>query len=52
MITKIEREREKRRERKRGDVLNNMLVTLFVSHFETSPLNAEAYPNTIKRDIK
>ena len=42
MITKIEREREKRRERKRGDVLAVMWVTLFVSHFEISPLNAEA----------
>ena len=29
-----------------------MLVTLFVSHFERSPLNAEAYENAIKRDIK
>ena len=29
-----------------------MLVTLLVSHFERSPLNAEAPLNAIKRDIK
>ena len=37
MITKIEREREERK--KERDVLFPMLVTLFVSHFERSPLN-------------
>ena len=40
------------REKKERDVLATMLVTLFISHFERSPLNAEALPNTIKRDIK
>ena len=29
-----------------------MSVTFFVSHFERSPLNAEAESNAIKRDIK
>ena len=45
-------EREKRRERKRGDVLYVMSVTLFVSHLERSPLNTETPQNAIKRDIK
>ena len=40
------------RGKKERDVLFSMLVTLFVSHFERSPLNAEASRNAIKRDIK
>ena len=51
MITKIEREREKRGEKERN-VLYPMVVTLFVSHFERSLLNTEAPQNAIKRDIK
>ena len=48
MNTRTERgERKKER-----DVLYAMLVTLFVSHFERSPLNTEAEENAIKRDIK
>ena len=43
------RKEERKKER---DVLLYMLVTLFVSHFERSLLNAEAELNTIKRDIK
>ena len=47
MNTRTEKKREKER-----DVLPYMSVTLFVSHFERSPLNAEARSNAIKRDIK
>jgi hypothetical protein len=45
MNTRTEREKER-------NVLAYMLVTLFVSHLERSPLNAEAEENAIKRDIK
>ena len=48
MNTRTERE-ERKKER---NVLLFMLATLFVSHFERSPLNAEASANAIKRDIK
>ena len=47
MNTRTEREREKER-----DVLASMVMTLFVTHFERSLLNAEAPKNAIKRDIK
>ena len=46
MNTRTEREKETE------NVLSCMLVTLFVSHFERSPLNAQAETNAIKRDIK
>ena len=48
MNTRTERgERKKER-----NVLLDMSVTFFVSHFERSPLNTEAPSNAIKRDIK
>ncbi len=48
MNTRTEREKRK----KERDVLSCMLVTLFVFHFERSPLNLEASRNAINRDIK
>ena len=41
----------KEKERKR-DVLANMVVTLEVSHFERSPLNALAEANAIQKKQK
>ena len=40
------------RGKKERDVLPPMLMTLFVSHFERSPLNTEANRNTIKEISK
>ena len=48
MNTRTEREKRK----KERDVLIFMVVTLFVSHFERSPLNAEAEINAIKEISK
>ena len=43
---------EKREEERERDVLLCMVVTLDVSHFETSPLNAEAEENAIQSKQK
>ena len=44
--------RKRGREREGGNVLDDMLVTLDVSHFEISPLNAEAWENAIQKKQK
>ena len=42
----------KEEERERGNVLEYMVVTLDVSHFERSPLNSEAERNAINKRNK
>ena len=45
----MSKEEEKEKE---NDVLQSMLMTLDVSHFEISPLNAEAEANAIQKKQK